>query len=254
MKPPNTSDRVQVWSSGGGVQSAAIAALIVRGDLPRPDFAVIADTGYEASTTWEYMDEVIQPALNAVGVSLVRVKSSDFSNVGLYSKNGDILIPAFTTESGEVGKLPTYCSNEWKQRVIQRWLRTQTDAKKFHIWIGISIDEMRRAKPTIGKYEKRYVLIEQLKNRGDCIALVRSMGWRDAPRSSCWKCPNRSPQEWEYLKQTAPQDFLKAVKFEKQMQEKDECLWLTRSAQPLDVLADSGELFTGLCDSGFCFT
>jgi len=38
-------ERTQVWASGGGVQSTAIAALIVLGRLPKPDLAVIADTG-----------------------------------------------------------------------------------------------------------------------------------------------------------------------------------------------------------------
>ena len=204
-----------MWSSGGGVQSAAIAALIVRGDLPKPDYAVIADTGYEASTTWQYMDSVIQPALNSVGVELVRIKSSDFATVGMYSKKGSILIPAFTTVSGEVGKLPTYCSTEWKQRVIQRWLRTQTKAKKFHIWIGISTNEIKRAKPTIGKYEKRYVLVEKAMSKDDCIALTDEMGWPRAPKSSCWLCPNRDIAGWNHLKQYAPQDLHKAGVFEK---------------------------------------
>lgn len=34
-----------VWSFGGGVQSAAIAVMVVKGVLPRPDLIVIADTG-----------------------------------------------------------------------------------------------------------------------------------------------------------------------------------------------------------------
>jgi hypothetical protein len=43
---------IEVFSSGGGTQSAAIAALIVQGRLPKPDFVVIADTDYECSSTW----------------------------------------------------------------------------------------------------------------------------------------------------------------------------------------------------------
>jgi enterochelin esterase-like enzyme len=44
------TERTQLWASGGGVQSAAIAALIVQGKL-RPDLAVIVDTEREQSTT-----------------------------------------------------------------------------------------------------------------------------------------------------------------------------------------------------------
>ena len=34
-----------IWNYGGGAQSCAIAVLILQGRLPKPDFAVIADTG-----------------------------------------------------------------------------------------------------------------------------------------------------------------------------------------------------------------
>lgn len=245
--------RYQVWSSGGGVQSTAIAALIVRGDIPPPDLCVIADTGYEARTTFEYMDSIVAPALEAVGVKIHRIKSADYATVGLYSNAGSILIPAFTTETGKVGKLPTYCSNEWKGRVIQRFAKTQTDAKQFDIWLGMSVDELRRVKQPIGKWENKYPLIQRRMNRNDCVSLVRSMGWPDAPRSSCWMCPNRGTAEWQYLKDTAPDNFEMAVNFEKYMQTKDEDLWLTQSAKPLSELIGAAGMFTGRCDSGFCF-
>ncbi|MDF1516257.1 MAG: hypothetical protein P1S60_20775, partial [Anaerolineae bacterium] len=53
--------RTQIFSSGGGVQSTAIAAMIVRGDIPKPDLTVIIDTEREKSTTWEYLEAVTAP-------------------------------------------------------------------------------------------------------------------------------------------------------------------------------------------------
>ena len=64
---------IQLFSSGGGTQSCAIAALIVQGKLPKPDLCVIADTGYENDRTWEYLDAVVRPALVAIGVEVHRV-------------------------------------------------------------------------------------------------------------------------------------------------------------------------------------
>lgn len=52
-----------VWSYGGGVQSAAIGVLIREGVLPVPDLAVIADTGRERRSTWEYLRRFMQPYL-----------------------------------------------------------------------------------------------------------------------------------------------------------------------------------------------
>ena len=249
------SDRAQVWSSGGGVQSSAIAALIVLGVLPKPDLCVIADTGYEASTTWRYMDSVVAPALSAIGVTLHRIRSEDYTTVGMYSTKGDILLPAFTTESGSVGKLPTYCSTEWKARVVQRFVReTLPEHKAFDFWMGMSTDEMRRVSTPLGKYQKKYPLIDLRMNRDDCLSVVGLIGWPTPPRSSCWLCPNRGTAEWQYLKDTASDDFDRAVDFEKYMQLFDEDLWLTQSAKPLAELVASDGVFTGLCDSGYCFT
>ena len=76
-------NKTQIWSSGGGVQSAAIAALIVMGKL-RPDLAIIVDTEREQSTTWKYMDDVITPALATVNFKLTRVKKSEHATVDLY--------------------------------------------------------------------------------------------------------------------------------------------------------------------------
>ena len=44
-----------VWSYGGGTQTAAIAVLILQGRLPKPDIAVMADTGREIASTWDYL-------------------------------------------------------------------------------------------------------------------------------------------------------------------------------------------------------
>ena len=102
------------------MQSTAIAALIVRGDLSKPDLAVIVDTEREKSTTWEYLYTVTAPALASVGVQIHRVPKSKYSAVGLFSTSGTLLIPAFTSVNGTVGKSQTFCSNEWKKRVGDR--------------------------------------------------------------------------------------------------------------------------------------
>ncbi len=63
--------KAEIFSSGGGTQSAAITALIVQGRLPKPDFVCIVDTERERSTTWQYLDAVIRPALASVGIEVI---------------------------------------------------------------------------------------------------------------------------------------------------------------------------------------
>ena len=176
------TDRIQVWSSGGGTQSAAIAALICKGEL-RPDISVIVDTEREVQQTWDYHDSVIVPALAKVGVTLHRVPKSKYATVDLYGgKDGDaLLIPAFTNKKG---KLPTYCSNEWKSRVVQRFCRDMLpEAEAFTLWLGISRDEFNRMRGEggEGKWTYWHPLIAKMMNRHDCVSLVKSMGWPPPP-------------------------------------------------------------------------
>jgi hypothetical protein len=250
-----TATRTQIWSSGGGVQSAAIAALICMGDIAPPDLAVIVDTERELSTTWDYMNSTIAPALLSVGVTLQRVPKSKYATVDLLGgKDGDdILIPAFTTQSGEMGKLPTYCSNEWKSRVARRWA-TDQGVTQADFWMGFSIDEKRRAKIVLGKWQCRFPLLEKRMNRQDCIKLVLSMGWPMPPRSSCWMCPNHTHDEWQWIKENAPSDFHKAADFQQAIQVMDPHLWLSDSPLPLNEIDFTRpDDLISTCKSGECF-
>jgi len=115
----------QIWSCGGGTQSCAIGALIVQGKLPKPYLSVIADTGREMPTTWQYLDAVLRPALAKVGVEIVRVKKDEWATPRgrlLFATSGQLMIPAYTNQSGEPAKLSAFCSSAWKQEVVDRWL------------------------------------------------------------------------------------------------------------------------------------
>lgn len=248
-----------VWSSGGGVQSNAIAALIIRGEIKKPDIGVISDTGRELSTTWNYFEKYTRPALEEFGLEFHRIKKEEFATVDLYSKKGDrLLLPAFTDESGEIGKLPTNCSNEWKERVVQRFLRQRfPEERKFEIWLGMTMDELKRVKQTTGKWVKKYPLIEQRLWRMDCIRICHEMGWPTPPKSTCWMCPNQSHAQWVETKNNNPEDFAKAIELEKQIRQEDDSIFLHRSGVVLDEISDEQnqpDLFTGRCDSGYCFT
>ena len=240
-----------VWSYGGGVQSAAIAVLIADGRLPRPDFAVIADTGREPGSTWSFLRESVQPLLNQVGV-VVEVAPHDLATVDLYSGNGDLLIPAFTRD----GKMPTFCSTEWKQRVVRRWVRQRTkDAVT--VWLGISVDEVHRAKNSgDALYRNHYPLLYDVPlRRSECIAICRAAGIGTPPRSSCWMCPHRSDVEWSAL---TTEEFGKAIELDNEIRQRDTAggVFLHRSRTPLaevDLKPAQGGLFDA-CDSGYCWT
>lgn len=258
--------RTQIWNNGGGTQSAAIAALIVTGKLPKPDLAVIADTGRERSSTWDYLNAYIAPALASVGVIVHRVSKDRYATKDLMGgKDGKtLLIPAFTTAGKSVGKLPGYCSGEWKRDVIRRWAAKEHGVKAATNWIGYSVDEIERAvraqnsRKSQGKWQTRFPLIDLGMNRGDCVAIVQRMGWPFPPRSSCWMCPNMRMEEWREAMED-PRDRPQVIQFDREMRKHDPHAWLTDQAVPIDQadFDDANEVMfgreRGACHSGLCF-
>lgn len=255
----------EVFSSGGGTQSTAIAALIVQGRLPKPDFAAIADTRLERHTTWEYMDSYVAPALASVGVEMLRLRKEDYAykHDGVFNGMGTLLIPSFTDQSGEPGKLGGFCSRWWKSDVILNYFRRvhKMPRSRYRKWIGFSVDESTRAVRLMrgDEYQSgliRFPLINDVPMRREqSIQLVREMGWPTPPRSNCYMCPNQSDAEWLDLKQNSPDEFRLAVELELEIQKRDPFAWLHKSCKPIDTVdfTKPDNLFSRPCDSGACF-
>lgn len=258
----------EVWKYGGGTQSVAIAALILQGKLPKPQMAVIADTGRERSSTWAYMESIVAPKLAKIGLFIQRVYRTEhaYYHEGAYNRKGTLLIPAFTSQSGEKGKMSGYCNKWWKQDVVNNWLRREHGIRKDDVrsWIGFSADEWTRvARMKQGaEYEAgriTFPLFDLGLRRQDSIRLVEEMGWPTPPRSACWMCPNQLDDEWRELKECYPEEFTKAVQFEQEMRLRDANYWLHDSCRPLGEVdfTRPHDLFWRACDEkdgAACFT
>jgi hypothetical protein len=258
---------IQVFSSGGGTQSCAIAALIVQGKLPKPDFVVIADTGREAPSTWEYLDAVVRPALAGVGVEVHRI-GLEYQSVPEHGENwlshnkNNILLPVFTNQDGSMGKLSNFCTARWKVEVRDRFLsqRFGITVSKFRKWIGFSFDEPKRWQRMMLTYDYRmgriwFPLVELRMKRHESVALVERMGWPKPPRSRCWMCPNQGDYEWSEVKTDWPDKFAEAIALDESIRERDPHAFLHSSVKPLrDANLDKpDDLFSGSCPSGECF-
>lgn len=261
---------IEVFSSGGGTQSACISALIVQGLLPKPDIFAIADTGRERGTTWEYLNQVIIPAMQSVGVEVHRI-GPEWKSVPAHGRDwqshneNTLLLPLFTDQSGEVGKLSGFCSKSWKVEVVNRYLSqvfgiTRSQYRK---WIGFSLDEWRRVQRMMcgEEYKKgqiRFPLVSDVPlKRHEAIRTVERMGWPEPPRSRCFDCPNQLDEEWIEVKEQAPEEFTLAVERDREIRLIDPHAWMHKTCVPLDQvdfsrepgLFDSGDY----CSSGVCF-
>jgi hypothetical protein len=258
----------QVLKYGGGTQSIALVALMMLGKVPWPDLMVIADTSRERSTTWKYLDEVVNPALAPLGKTIHRptVAQYAYRHEGVFNRTGTLLIPAFTKQGTDVGKMSGFCNSWWKQEVVKNWLRRTMGISPRNVcsWIGFSLDEYPRVLRMMAgdEYKEgriKFPLIDLMMKRRDSISLVEEMGWPTPPRSACYMCPNQNDDEWRDLKANHPAEFALAVQEERAMQARDPAFWLHDSCKPLDTVdfTRPDDLFMRACDAkdgAACFT
>jgi hypothetical protein len=240
----------EVLSYGGGVQTIALCVLVAQGKLPKPDAVIAADTGREMPTTWEYADEIAKPLLASVGLEL-HIADHDLATVDVYGHNGDLLIPAYTA----TGKLPTFCSNEWKARVVYRYARKMLGAPTDQVhWIGFSLDEVKRIKSSEWR---RFPLVELMLTKADCEHIITTAGLPLPKKSRCWMCPHQHNEEWREVK-AMPELWRQAVELDNEIRENDDRggLFLHADRVPLDdadITANDRKEPNRQCAFGLCF-
>jgi len=245
----------QILNYGGGWQTTGMLVLIEQGTLPRPDRIVIADTGRERKTTWRYLEQTAQPRMRALGLE-IEIAPRSLAKVDIYSHQGTLLLPAYTA----TGKLSAYCSNEWKQRVVDRYLRqtgAPVAAERTH-WIGFTYDERQRIK---GEQGRLYPLVDMMLTKADIRQIIRAAGWPDPTPSACFMCANLDNAEWRNIRANDPADFEAACVLDEEIREEDRFrggsgVWLHRSRVPLreaDLDVEDRKDPARQCGLGMCF-
>lgn len=254
------SDRVQLWSCGGGRQSAGIAALIVEGQLPKPDHVAMVALEHEYRAVWPYVNRYIRPALKALGIPFTAVARKDYDTHGFFGgrEGRSLLLPAYSDLSGKPSKLSEFCSGKWKRDVMTRWAAEQPTWKARGIdnWVGISWNERQRRRGARRNWFKPvYPLLDmRTTDVSGCLAAVARVGWPQPPRSRCSFCPNQSDAEWLEL---SDEEFEAACATEDEIRSVDPNAFFHKRMIPLrqvalDVTDDNGGLFGG-CTAGTCY-
>jgi 3'-phosphoadenosine 5'-phosphosulfate sulfotransferase (PAPS reductase)/FAD synthetase len=252
-------DPAAVIHYGGGRQTVAMLVLVKRGLIPRPDRIVIADTGREKTSTWDYREEIAEPLAQSMGLT-IEIAPRRLAYVDLYSHQGDLLLPVYTL----TGKLSAFCSVEWKQRVVRRYLKEQHGIRTATAWIGYALDERHRYKPNkedaTGPWYRSFPLLDLNLTKRDCIQVIQDAGLPLPPPSSCWMCPNMPNEEWRYVRDNYPADFEQACRLDEEIRDEDMArgnsgVWLHHSRVPLrqaDLEADDRGEPARQCGLGLC--
>lgn len=227
-----------------------MALMAAAGEItPMPDAAIFADTQAEPASVYKWLDwlvtqlpfdvyRVTKGDLDAVATT---VRISRDANV--YTKGA---VPAYIRddETGEIGLLNRQCTAQFKIQAIESQANRLRAKGPVTAWIGISVDEAHRMKPSRKDYvTNRWPLIERGLTRTDCLEWMKAKGYPTPPRSSCVFCPYHNDREWYELKTFDPESFEKAVIFERRFSKavsltrtKSGGTFLHRSCVPLDQI------------------
>lgn len=249
MIDKNRKKTLTVISLGAGVQSSTMAIMAAKGDFPKPDCAIFADTGYEPKMVYAYLDllKKILPYPVYI-VSKGNIKKDMLDSID----NGTrfLTAPFFTQNhiTGKKGMLRRQCTADYKIVPIRQKIRELCGVEKgkhfpkdkyVEQWIGISTDEIGRMKPARDKYIlNRHPLIEAKMSREDCVKYLKDNEIPLPEKSACIVCPFHNDSYWHFMKTERPIEFEDAVEFDKKIRTgsrniKDK-LYLHRSCKPLD--------------------
>ena len=272
--PPTV--RLRVLSLGAGVQSTTLALMAAEGEIePMPDCAIFADTGWEPEAVYQHLRWLRSP--NVLPFPIHVVSAGDIRADLLQASTGErwASIPAFTRTVAsarvDIGMIRRQCTKDYKIVPIRRKVRdlaglTRRRSPKAPVveqWIGISLDEAIRIKPSFETWRvNRWPLIEQRMTRRDCIAWLKRHDYPIPPKSSCIGCPFHSDAMWRRMRDHDPAAWADAVAIDRVIRTglrgiRGE-VYLHRSAVPLDevdltTLEDLGQLdlFANECE-GMC--
>jgi hypothetical protein len=224
---------MKIISLGWGVQSFTLAAMSALGELPKVDYAIHADTTHESQLTYEFARKWT-PWLEERGVKVVTVKP-DPNKLNAFDNYRGVFIPAYThtpehyeisdgyyiDSSGEEtinvfdpllvgqkikktasdGQLNRQCTGDWKIAPMRRWLQEHRNGESIEQWIGISLDEFQRMKPSDVKYITTvWPLIELKMTRKDCEKWLLEHNLETPAKSACTFCPYHNTKEWRRIK------------------------------------------------------
>ena len=256
---------LSIISLGAGVQSTTMALMAAHGEItPMPDCAIFADTQWEPKAVYSHLDWLVLP------FPVYRVTAGDLRQASIERSN---------TSGGRFAAIPWHmqmpngdgamgrrqCTKEYKLRPIQRKIvellggRPKAGAEA---WIGISVDEVMRCKPSrVGYIVNRWPLLEHRMNRNDCLKWLERKGYPQPPKSSCIGCPFHNDAQWRLLRDNSPQEWNDAIEIDRIIRKQPASKgqqYMHRSLKPLAEVdlstpEDHGQLnlFNNECE-GMC--
>lgn len=191
---------MQYWLNVGlGVNSVALAVLLVEGKLPQyaPFRFLFADTKTEKDHTYRYKTEVFDPYLEQHGYRLEVAYPAEgvLERWERFQMCGSRIFRA--------------CTDHGKAKPLDRYKAENGGGDTL---IGIDAAESHRAKrDRVGFH---YPLVDLDLDRDDCERIIAEAGLPSPGKSGCWCCPFMRVSEVINLAKTDPCKFERIAKLE----------------------------------------
>lgn len=243
--------RLRVLSLGAGVQSTTLALMAAHGEVgPMPDCAIFADTGWEPQAVYDHLAWLRLPNVLPFPVHIVSAgdlradllagaKGERWASIPAFTRtvtpagselpvydedeNGDLIVVGSRIMSSDrvgIGMIRRQCTGDYKIAPIRRKVREllgiagrrSSTSPVAEQWIGISLDEALRMKPSFESWQiNRWPLIEQGMTRQDCLRWLERHDYPLPPRSACIGCPFHSDDHWRQMRDRDPEAWADAI-------------------------------------------
>jgi hypothetical protein len=221
------NDPIHIISLGAGVQSSTMALMAAHGEItPMPKCAIFADTQGEPQAVYFWLrqlQEMLPFPVHTVTKGDLKIESlRQRKNRKTGKRYYSAFIPAFVQTAKGRGILRRKCTHDFKVIPIIREakrLRKEHKADKVIQWIGISLEEAYRMKPSREPLiEHRWPLIDKRMSRHDCVQWLKEKGIKEPPKSACIFCPYHSDNYWRRLRIDSYSEWIEAVEYEQDFQ------------------------------------
>ena len=236
---------LKIIAHGGGVQTKALYLMSATRIITKADFAIMADPGAEKEGTYKELMWLKKWNKENNGIPIIQShkKSTikeDLLNGTNTTGNRFASIPAYTkNDDGTFGMLKRQCTREYKIEVVDKEIRDLYNLiphqrfPKTEIWMGITLDEIERAKPSNRKEkwkikvfpflnlkmewidnelittEKKF--FDKPMRRYDCVQWLMANDYTVPPKSACVFCPFQENGSWNETKSSEPETWEKVV-------------------------------------------
>jgi len=249
-KGKDMPEPIHIISLGAGVQSSCMALMAAHGEIrPRPVAAIFADTQDEPASVYAWLDQLERLIAAAPFPFPVHRLSEGMLSDAVFAR-GSVKAAGANHYIG----LPTYqrdgfgqrhCTKYFKVLPVRRKAREIACGSPVKMWIGISVDEVTRCKPSgLLWCENKWPLIDARMNRRDCEVWLARRTASVPPKSACVYCPYNSDAMWRRRK--AESDWPKIVEIDAKLRKRGQ--YLHRSLQPINDVDLSTEEERGQLD------